>query len=323
MRRRLAILLLALICVLVGMMFAPSNASAVTTREVVFHCGVNASKQVDPILAFGTGVQSAHLHTPAGADAFASDETVAQMEAAATSCLVKSDHSQVWFPAPMKPDGTPATVLGNSMTLTNQGFALDPLNPTPNGLRYIPGNAACKLTSCAGPVIYQCSGTTATAHKIPATCNNGGAGYLETIYAANQCWDNAQLGAGMGDSTPPNIYDTNIVAGSSGACSAGDIPIPGFYWSIHVAADGLGGWLASDANLGSQTSCPGCSGHVDVVFGQQASMMSAVEAQCLDATGWPDGFQVTCLEKPNGDGTSSIWARDPAPPNHVTILVSN
>lgn len=243
------------------------------------------------------------------------------MQAASTSCLVKSDHTMLWFPTVLKPGGTPATILANETVLTNvAGMTLDPLNPTPNGLRFIAGNSSCGLVSCAGNVIFQCTGSVATSHKIPTSCPAGN-GFNEAVYAQNQCWDGASLGQGMGESNPPNVIGTNI-DDTSTSCPSGFQNIPGIVWTIHVAQDGVGGYLTSDAVLGTQSSCPGCSGHFDFVFGQSPSMLSAVFAQCLDVLGWPNGPQATCREKANGDGTSSLWAVDPNT-GKVTTLVSN
>lgn len=298
----------------IGVPVTPSDPNI--TNEVIIHCGENSNQQVDPILKFAQGA-SAHMHTPNGADVFSDSTTVPQMESASrTSCDVQSDHSLFWFPTILKPNGAPATIKSQSYFLTNQGYSIP--TSVPLGLRFIAGNSACGSTSCNGNVIYQCAGSLATTHTIPTSCPNGN-GYNEAIYAQNQCWDGASLGQGMGASTPPNVIGIDLIKTNDGTCPSGFSSIPGVGWTVHVAQDGVGGSLSSDAVIGVQSSCPGCTGHLDFVFGQGS--LSAIISRCLDVAVAGTGTIQTCVEKPNGDGTNGLYALDST--GHYTVFVTN
>jgi hypothetical protein len=310
-----------------------SSSSGPTINEVFIHCAPNANQQVDPIRAYGQPM-SAHLHTPGGAEDFSDSTTVGDMisPTTATSCGLQSDHTLFWFPTPMTSAGVPATIQNQSYYLTNQPpLSLDPSNPTPNGLRFVAGNSACASTTCDSNVEYQCAGSTVTKHVIPTSCP-AGTGYLETVYAINQCWDggpglSGSLGEGMGDPTGPNVIGTDLVSGTSGFCPVTPTPsggswqvIPGIVWTAHVGQDGVGGFVSSDVPLGTQTSCSGCSNHLDFVFGESPAALAHIDTDCLNVAGLPPGVQQGCVEKPNGDGTASLYALDST--GHYTVFVT-
>lgn len=285
-----------------------------TTNEVIIKCGVNSNQQVDPILHYAGG-QSAHLHTPSGADVFSDSTTVAGMGAASrTSCDVGSDKTEFWFPTVETPTGSPASIKSQSYFLTNTGYNVP--TTVPLGLRFITGDSACAQVSCAGNVIYQCTGSQATTHTIPTSCPLGN-GFNEAIYSQNQCWDGQSLGAGMGDTTAPNVIGTNLVKGSNGACPPGFTPVPGVGWTIHVGQDGVGGRLSSDDVISNPNS--GTTGHLDFVFNEGG--LPAIISQCLNVTSTGGGTVQTCSEKPNGSGGFNLYGLDST--GHYTVFVTN
>lgn len=297
-----------------------------TTNEVIIKCAVNTNQQVDPILKFDSDAASsdpdsddasAHLHTPSGANDFSDHTTVSDMMASttSTSCDVASDHTEFWFPTVMTPLDAPATIKSQSYFLTNTDYTIP--TSTPVGLRFITGDSTCALVSCAGNVIYQCTGSQATTHTIPTSCSLGN-GFNEAIYSQNQCWDGQSLGAGMGDETAPNVIGTNLVKGTNGVCPSGFTPIPGVGWTIHVGQDGVGGHLSSDTTISNPN--PGTTGHLDFVFGQGA--LEAITASCLNpADPGTGGTLQTCTEKPNGSGGTGLYALDST--GHYTVFVTN
>lgn len=329
---RRAIFLAVFVTVAIGagvVAVSSSSNPALTTNEVIISCGVLPNQQVDPILKYNGG-QSAHLHTPSGAavftdpvtgnptSVFSDSTTVAEMQSAtSTSCLVASDHTEFWFPTFMTAAGAVASIKSQSYFLTNQDFNIP--TSVPLGLRFIAGDSACNNTACDGNVIYQCAGSQATLHTIPTSCPAGN-GFNESIYSQIFCWDGQSLGAGMGDSTPPNIIGTNLVRGTDGVCPDGFSAVPGVGWTIHVGQDGVGGFLSSDVPINNTApGKSGTTGHLDFAFGQGA--LAQIITSCLDlADPGTGGTLQTCTQKPNGDGTDSLYALDST--GHYTIFVT-
>jgi hypothetical protein len=276
------------------------------TGKLLILCRPNLHQRatVDPLEHYGEP-RTMHNHTPAGAMAFKSRSTVAQMLAAPTSCTPSADHSMLWIPTPLQRNGKPATIRFIGYYMINSGYRIRRLPP--DGLRFVAGDPMCKGNDC--PAIYGCPkrhGGLLAQHMIPTArdgCDTrGGQGYVMTIYSAGQCWNRASLGEGMGGSGQPATI-------TKGAPCHGQV-IPTIQLVVNVGANGIGGHLSSDVPAGTAKSSPGSTGHFDYVFGwkndAQGDPLGAVIKRCLDATAFPIG-EVSCKDIRNPGGSSTIY----------------
>jgi hypothetical protein len=285
---------------------ALSASARADAGKVLFHCPANDSQRaaVDPLEYYGV-VPSPHEHTPAGALAFSSISTVAQMLAAPTSCELRADHSMVWIPTPLTPSGRPAAIESFDYYYYNDGYRIR--RAPPDGLRFMAGDPHCTGQYC--PAIYICRttrGPLRSAHTIPTRSDGcdtrGGGGYEMVVYSMGQCWDGVSLGQGMGASTPAaNITMSRPCRGQA---------IPGIILAVTVGADGIGGYLSSDIRAGTTKTSPGSTGHFDYVFGwkhtARSNPLMAVINQCLDVTGYTTS-QVSCTEVDGAGGASTVY----------------
>ena len=233
------------------------------TGKLKLTCQVNQFQRakVDPLEDYGVS-PSAHLHTPAGAEAFSSTSTVAKVLAAPTSCESRADHSMIWMPTPMTAAGRPARITSFTYYLIN--LRHDVRRAPPTGLRFVGGDPHCSGQFCAA--IYGCvrrDGTVLARHTIPTRTDGcdtrNGSGYEMAIFSPGQCWDGRSLGPGMGNSTEPaHIFWARRCPGPV---------IPEIMLSVSVGANGLGGYLSVTSRqrragvhldrLGTLTSCSG------------------------------------------------------------------
>ena len=288
--------LVAAVAVLV--LVLPTSAAA-NVGTLLIHCQANLSQRasVDPLEFYGTK-PSPHNHTPAGAMAFSSTSTVRKMIAAPTSCEPSTDHSMLWVPTPLQPDGKPARISAFDYYLINSGYRVG--KPPPDGLRFMAGDPHCTGQLC--PVIYLCqqwNRQILSKHTIPTPSDGcdtaGGQGYDMLVYSPGQCWDGKSLGMGMGASSP--------AAAITGAKPCRGVVIPRIAMSLNVGADGLGGYLSSDIRAGTTKSSPGSTGHFDYVLGWKRSVLTAIIKHCLNTTRFKPG-QASCDELTNSSGTS-------------------
>jgi Domain of unknown function (DUF1996) len=298
-----------------------SATAAGYTGKVLLQCHANNSQraQVDPLEFYGV-VPSPHEHTPAGALAFSSRSTVAQMLRAPTSCYLKDDHSMAWVPTPLTPRGTPATIYSFDYYYFNAGY--DITRAPPDGLRFLAGSPQCTGDGC--PAIYVCrtlKGSLRAAHTIPPRhdgCDTSrDAGYDMFVYSPGQCWTGTSLGLGMGTSNPPATTTT--------ARPCRGHAIPGLILALSVGANGLGGYLSSDVMAGTTTTSPGSTGHFDYVFGWEhphgTNPLMRVISRCLDVTGYSTA-QASCTEVQKGAGGETIYplSRTDAPEYSMCVV---
>ena len=296
-----------LVAVVSALTLALPAIAGADVGTVQIHCRANVSERasVDPLEFYGVK-QTPHSHTPAGALAFTSTSTVRKMMAAKTSCEIQADHSMLWVPTPVQPDGKPAKITTFDYYLINLGYHVGKAPPA--GLRFIAGDPHCKGDYC--PAIYICrqwDGKMLFKHTIPSRsdgCDTGGGqGYGMAVYSPGQCWDGKSLGVGMGASTtrPANITAAKPCHGRV---------IPEILLGLSVGADGLGGYLSSDVPAGTTKTSPGSTGHFDYVFGWKHGALTAIIRHCLNTTRFKPG-EASCEQLgPAGGGT--IYQVDPA-----------
>lgn len=276
-----------------------STSAAADVGTLQIHCQANLSERasVDPIEFYGVK-PSPHNHTPAGAMAFSSTSTVRKMMAARTSCGSRADHSMLWVPTPLQPDGKPATITTFDYYLISYGYRVGKAPPA--GLRFVAGDPHCTGDLC--PAIYICrqsNGTILSKHTIPTRddgCDTShGQGYGMLLYSPGQCWDGKSLGPGMGTSAP--------VANITAAKPCHGRVIPRILLGLGVGPDGLGGYLSSDIMAGTTKSSPGSTGHFDYVFGWRRSVLTAIIRHCLNTTRFKPG-QASCAEVASSQGST-------------------
>jgi hypothetical protein len=290
-------LLLLTIVAALTLGLAAHAAADVGTLQI--HCRANISERaaVDPLEFYGVK-PSPHNHTPAGAMAFSSTSTVRQMMAAPTNCDERADHSMLWVPTPLRPDGKPATITTFDYYLVNLGYQVG--KAPPDGLRFVAGDPHCTGHLCS--VIYMCrqsNGRILSQHTIPSRvdgCDTShGHGYGMVLYSAGQCWDGKSLGPGMGSSGPA----ANITA----ARPCHGRVIPRILLGLDVGADGLGGYLSSDMHAGTTKTSPGSTAHFDYVFGWNRSALTAIIRHCLNTARFSPG-QASCAEVTSREGST-------------------
>ncbi len=302
----------------------PVVASSTSYRgKVLLHCTPNPAQQVDPIARFGR-VPSPHMHTPSGAEAFSATATPQDMLNAPTSCLIASDHDMLWVPTPLTKSGQPATVLGSSYYMLNQGYDIE--RDAPVGLRYVAGDP-----SGVNPSGYfVCKSTGVSTRTIPTATQcppSGNQGYELLISGPPQCWiPSSGLGIGMGGSgTAPTF-----TADNQATCVAeGGQPVPTTLLAFDVGSDGLGGSLSSDAQDVNSSPKPGYTAHFDFVFGftQNSAGQDAldlIDHNCFDVTGWTTN-QVSCIEggaNANHQG-EAVYQAVPGPVGKLGPYVTN
>lgn len=266
---------------------------------LLIHCRSNLSERaaVDPLEFYGIK-SSPHNHTPGGAMAFSSTSTVREMMSARTSCEQRADHSMLWVPTPLRPDGKPATITTFDYYLINFGYHIG--KAPPDGLRFVTGNPHCTGDLC--PPMFICkewNGSILSKHTIPSRSDgcdtSDGQGYGMAIYSPGQCWDGKSLGPGMGTSDP--------VANITTARPCHGRVIPGILLGLGVGADGLGGYLASDIMAGTTRTSPGSTGHFDYVFGWKRPALTAIIRYCLNRPRFKPG-QATCSEVASSKGST-------------------
>ena len=286
---------------------SPTNAWA-DTGTVQIHCQPNLSERasVDPLEYYGIK-RSPHNHTPAGAMAFSATATVRQMMAANTSCTIRADHSMLWIPTPLEPDGKPARITGFDYYLINSGYTIR--RAPPDGLRFMAGDPHCTGQLC--PAIYICrkwDGKILSLHTIPTRADgcdtSGGQGYGMTVYSPGQCWDGKSRGMGMGASTP--------MASITSAYPCHGWVIPRIVLGVSVGSDGLGGYLSSDIRAGTTRSSPGSTGHFDYVLGWKLRALGAVIKDCLNTTTFKLG-EASCAEVTSPSRSASTIYQLPPP----------
>lgn len=333
--RKLLALTVALVLTLAVLAHPTSHARLASSGtghigKVLLHCKPNANQQVDPIVKYSAddpNYQSAHLHTPIGADSFSASETPDQMLGADTSCLIPSDHDGLWFPTPLTPDGTPATLGLVGYYLVNHGY--DITEEPPNGLRFIAGDSS--YSGRFGHVGYICMANRRTSHTIPTVddCPPGpnGEGYEMLIQSQGQCWYPADgLGEGMGSDSGP----ANITNDPQDEClAAGGQAIPQVLLAIGVHEDGIGGRLSSDP---VDTPYPGSTGHFDFVFaftpaadGNPADdPIALIDQQCLNDT-WDTSLgTVSCNEGSSvNNPTPGVYEAIPDEVGRLGAFVTN
>ena len=280
----------AVLAAMVALLVAAGCAQA-DVGKVLIHCAPSpVQQQADPIVDFAQA-PSAHLHTSAGADAFGPTMTLPNVINATTSCQEQSDHSELWFPTPLKADGTSASVGHVAYYLINSGYVLS--GDVPNGLRLIGGSSSCNTRFCAG--IFSCPGY--TGHTIPPAgfCNGGG--YEETVFGPGQCWTGLDYGLGLGG--------TDSAAAFTGDNPCAGYVLPRIEFVVDVGSDGVGGYLSSDIPAGTTVSAPGSTAHFDYVYGWLLNTdgipaLGQLIGRCLNVTGFTEG-QASCSE--NGKGS--------------------
>lgn len=278
--------------------------------KVEIHCRANVSEQaaVDPITGYGAS-PTAHLHTPAGAQAFSAFSTLPGMMQSSTSCDVASDHSMFWFPTPLTRDGTPATIRSADYYLVNLNRTLTA--EPPNGLRFIGGNPNCTGQFC-GSLEYRCLSGGYLAHTIPPAGACGSSGYEMLIVGAAQCWNGLDYGPGLGGADGPVGAQENF----SNAYPCNGYMVPRIQLTVRIGNDGVGGYVSSDVPKGVQTTSPGSTAHFDYVFGwalnsSNQSSIGAIIGDCLDVTGYTAN-QLSCIDhggtiyKANHDGLPDL-----------------
>lgn len=298
MNPRNALTLLAIVATVAASMLALSGiASADGFRgRVELNCTPNADVQADPMEQFGV-TPSLHLHTPVGANVFGPLTTLPEMIDSQTSCDIQSDHSLLWFPTPLRPDGTPATINRAAYYLANSGYVLTA--EPPNGLKVLGGSPSCTTKYCNNAVFF-CrtpSGGEYEQHTIPpAGACAAGAGYQEDV-STGQCWNGENFGPGMGSQDGPG-GDSESNFTFDNPCTSGYV-VPQIVLSLFVASDGVGGCLSSDIVEGSCTTAPGSTAHINYVFGwtlnsSGASSMGAIVQDCLNQS--PINTGISCVD---------------------------
>jgi len=166
-----------------------AEGSGELEAEAVFStlCDFSHQRSDDPIV-FPRLPGASHLHQFGGNRSTDAFSTYMSMRAAQTSCPLSSDTAGYWFPALIKPDGTPARVLDVNAYYRNAP-EVGPLRAYPANLRIIAG--APTTTTGTQKLGFSCFDNDAYVAS-PPNCPSTSRGVKAHIIFP-ECWDGRSI----------------------------------------------------------------------------------------------------------------------------------
>jgi hypothetical protein len=156
----------------------------------VENCRFSHQGPDDPIVFPGKPGAS-HLHTFVGNRTTNASSTFGSLRSGGTTCLRSDDTAAYWVPALY--EGT-SLVLPQAATIYYRRASLTPVNPFPNGLRVIAGDAAATTPQGMGVTFWSCgAGSGVAPSSTVPTCPAQRGSFLRLHVRFPSCWDGRRL----------------------------------------------------------------------------------------------------------------------------------
>lgn len=170
---------------------APKAGPQGVTPQFVVTCEFSHSAFDDPIV-HPNHPGASHLHHFFGATTAAADSTVESLRAGGTSCDQQLDTASYWVPALL--DEGREVVPDFAVVYYRPGPDVDPtvVQPLPEGLMMVAGDAAATDYSPVGEVAWTCE-TGITRAEVPPICDRSTP--LRLVLTFPDCWNGVDLDA--------------------------------------------------------------------------------------------------------------------------------
>lgn len=200
---------------------APVTGAQGRVPQFLVECPFSHALADDPIVFPGRPGQS-HLHVFFGNESADAWSTHTSLVAGTTRCDQRLDRASYWAPALF--DGDTMLLPAGSVAYYRPGEGVDPVSvqPYPDGLEMIAGNAAALQPQLKSVVAWTC-GTGIARDAAPPTCASGRP--LRMLVTFPDCWNGRDI-----DSVD---HQSHMAYSSGGTCPMDHpVPVPQLQFSV-------------------------------------------------------------------------------------------